>query len=67
MPTVICPCKDCPDKGCGAYHCECEKYLAYQEALEKLRQVRNGVLHLYSPSPMLTRNIRNKLNRTKHR
>ena len=24
------PCKDCPKKGCGSYHSECEKYKEYQ-------------------------------------
>lgn len=23
---MICPCKDCPQKGCGSYHDKCESY-----------------------------------------
>ena len=60
------PCKDCPDRLIGC-HSECGRYLAYVEACEKVRQVRNGILHLYSPSPRLERNLRNKLNRTKRK
>lgn len=25
------PCKNCPAKGCGSYHDECEKYQEYQK------------------------------------
>lgn len=25
-----CPCKDCPRKGCGTYHDQCEQYQEYQ-------------------------------------
>ena len=25
------PCKGCPNAGCGAYHDECDKYLAWQK------------------------------------
>ena len=25
-----CPCKSCPNKGCGSYHDVCEKYLPWQ-------------------------------------
>lgn len=60
------PCKGCPDRVLGC-HSECGKYLAFQEAQERLRQIRNGILHTYDPSPRLKRNIRNKLNRTKHK
>jgi hypothetical protein len=58
------PCKDCPDRVLGC-HSECGRYLAYVEALEKIKQVRNGILHSYCPGPLLERNLRNKLNRTK--
>lgn len=61
------PCKNCPDKGCGAYHCECGRYMAFVEAREKIRKIRNSILHVYDPSPLLERNIRKKLNRTKHK
>ena len=30
-----CPCKDCPKKGCGAYHAECEAYKAFRAEKEK--------------------------------
>lgn len=58
------PCKDCPDRVLGC-HAECGRYLAYVEALEKIRRIRNGILRMNAPSPLLKRNIRNKLNRTK--
>lgn len=28
---MICPCKDCENKGCGVYHSKCEKYLKWVE------------------------------------
>ena len=65
MPTVKNPCKDCPRKGCGSYHGKCQSYIAFTEAMERIRQVRNGILHSFDPSPRLERNIRNKMNRTK--
>lgn len=61
-----CPCKDCPDRVLGC-HSECGRYLAYQEALERIRQVRSGILHLNAPSIRLERNVRKKLNREKKR
>lgn len=30
-----CPCHHCPDKGCGAYHGQCEKYLKWRKALDE--------------------------------
>ena len=28
---MICPCKECENQGCGAYHSECEKFAGWQE------------------------------------
>lgn len=28
---MICPCKDCENKGCGVYHDQCEEYQKYVE------------------------------------
>lgn len=28
---MICPCKDCENKGCGIYHSQCKDYLKYVE------------------------------------
>lgn len=30
-----CPCKECPEKGCGAKHDTCEQYTEWQKQLEK--------------------------------
>ena len=30
-----CPCMHCPDKGCGAYHSQCEKYLKWRKKLDE--------------------------------
>lgn len=30
-----CPCMHCPDKGCGAYHNECEKYQNWKKKLDE--------------------------------
>lgn len=35
MKKDNCPCKDCPKKGCGAYHAECEAYKAFRAEKEK--------------------------------
>lgn len=66
MTYVKSPCKNCPDRLLGC-HSECGRYLAFQEALEKVRQIRNGILHLEAPTDRLRRNYRNKLNREKKR
>lgn len=34
----ICPCKDCPKQGCGAYHVECKEYLEWSERREAERE-----------------------------
>lgn len=34
------PCKDCPNKGCGAYHSQCEKYTAWKSGVESDREKR---------------------------
>ena len=32
---MICPCKDCPKKGCGSYHDLCVEYNKYKRAKQK--------------------------------
>ena len=34
-----CPCKDCPQKGCGAYHDICPEHTEWKEEFEKEKQV----------------------------
>lgn len=34
------PCKDCPNKGCGYYHSQCEQYIAFQKECEEARKAR---------------------------
>lgn len=29
------PCKDCPEKGCGAKHATCEAYIAYRKTADE--------------------------------
>ena len=31
-----CPCRNCPDKGCGAYHNKCEKYVGWKKKMDEL-------------------------------
>lgn len=38
------PCKDCPNKGCGYYHSQCEQYIAYQKECEKARRTMSDYL-----------------------
>lgn len=35
---MLSPCKNCPKKGCGAYHAECEKYLEFKQYREEVRK-----------------------------
>lgn len=30
------PCKDCPKKGCGSYHDECQEYRAYRAKVDEI-------------------------------
>lgn len=32
------PCKDCPDKGCGAYHDKCPKYQEYKSITNQQKE-----------------------------
>lgn len=33
LKSIIAPCYECSQKGCGAYHDSCEKYQEYRKAL----------------------------------
>lgn len=35
-----CPCRECPEKGCGAKHNTCEKYKAWRSALDDINKER---------------------------
>ena len=37
---MICPCKDCENKGCGTYHDQCEKYQQYVEWRQNLNEAK---------------------------
>ena len=37
------PCKDCPLKGCGLHHLECEKYSKFKE--ERDKELKKRKLH----------------------
>lgn len=39
------PCKNCSNKGCGAYHGQCEAYLAFQEKQREAYKVRVMNVH----------------------
>lgn len=54
------PCHGCPDRTAGC-HGHCEKYQAFVEDREKVRNARADKLSLYSPSEWLEHNIRRKL------
>lgn len=42
-----CPCKECPNRGCGVFHSECEKYLEWKtyadELNKKIRKEKSAV------------------------
>ena len=52
MVRIVCPCKDCENKGCGPYHDKCEAYQKWvQENKEqKQKQKRDDVIR-YSKGP----------------
>jgi len=64
LPTVKNPCHGCTDRTAEC-HPACEKYLAYVEALEKMRKIRASYLATMAPGPLLERNLRRKLLQTK--
>ena len=42
------PCKDCPAKGCGEKHADCEAYIAFRKAADaynksKVEQINRGM------------------------
>lgn len=57
------PCKDCPRKGCGAYHDECPDYQEFRKERDKL----NDELHEKKKSDeiIIQRAIRHKIHRTR--
>ena len=38
MRHIVPPCGDCPNKGCGAFHDECEPYLTYKAAIKERKE-----------------------------
>lgn len=36
VPNGGVPCKDCPKKGCGSYHDECQEYRAYRAKVDEI-------------------------------
>lgn len=51
MKKDNCPCKDCPKKGCGAYHDICEKYQAFRAEKEKENEERINGYSNYKKHP----------------
>ena len=39
------PCKDCPDKGCGAYHDICQEHIKLKASLEEEKRIINEEKH----------------------
>lgn len=51
-----CPCKNCERKGCGAYHDQCEAYLAYRAKMaEEHERKRTEYEENYIPTTGLNR------------
>ena len=38
-----CPCRHCPDKGCGSYHDICPEYLAWRKKVDEKNEVERGL------------------------
>lgn len=48
MKKDNCPCKDCPKKGCGAYHDICEDYQSFRKLSEEKpkQEYYKGIRHI---------------------
>lgn len=53
---MICPCKDCEHKGCGAYHSQCEAYLEYVKYCRQVNENERKYKKLYYMSNAKRRN-----------
>lgn len=61
---MLSPCKDCPKKGCGSYHSECEQYLEYRAEKDKEIELRNEYnINRFARARNEVRLIRNKWSR----
>lgn len=47
MAGLNAPCMTCPDKGCGAYHGQCEKYKKFRKEVEKTKGNQEEKQHFY--------------------
>ena len=61
ISTMQFPCKDCPKKGCGSYHTQCDKYNRVREARAAWNKQRSSELAAYYNTPQRDRNIRKAL------
>lgn len=53
---MVCPCKDCDNKGCGVYHSQCQKYLEYKKWKEQVNEKERKAKAFYSISTAGRRN-----------
>lgn len=50
---MICPCKECPNKGCGSYHDKCR---AYQDFVAELDMISENKAKENGHTPYVNRN-----------
>lgn len=55
-----CPCKGCDNAGCGAYHMECEAYIAWKAELDETKQWLREKMPVTSEAGLKGRNERLK-------
>lgn len=48
--NMICPCKDCERKGCGAYHSQCQPYLDYAQWRKDINEIERKQKMMYAVS-----------------
>lgn len=66
--VIVAPCKDCPQKGCGAYHSECKKYAAYKTELKAYRdKLKEESLRLMVPVTPIAKQSKNIKERSRRR
>ena len=55
-----CPCKECPDKGCGSYHDQCEKYQEWISEQNNIKdKKKNDSIYYYFRKDMIHKTKRN--------
>lgn len=57
---MICPCKECPDKGCGSYHDQCGKYQEWMSEQRIIKEKKkNDSIYNHFRKDMIHKTMKN--------